>query len=102
MVLWHLAARGVSSQSSPRPAFHWPRKPGKKWVAGHGWDASRVIWGNCHPAVSCIHADPFLGPIAPGETVSTNGVLYLMAGTPEQCVERFQREFIEGHAGGIS
>jgi len=64
-----------------------------KWVVGHGWDASRVICGNCHPSVSCIHADPFFESIAPGETASTAGVLYIMEGSPESCVERFRCEF---------
>lgn len=63
------------------------------WVVGHGWDSSRNVWGNCHPSISCIHADPWLPAIAPSETVLSSGVLYFMRGNAEDCVARYGREF---------
>ncbi|MCJ8329087.1 MAG: hypothetical protein HRT89_05965 [Lentisphaeria bacterium] len=65
------------------------------WVIGHGWENGSSICGNCHPTIACIHADPLMPEIPPGETVSTKGVLYIMEGNPESCLERYRNEFLE-------
>jgi hypothetical protein len=64
-----------------------------KWVVGHGWKTGQEIFGNCHPALSAISASPVMPSIAPGETAEVSGVLYIMQGTPEDCVARFKTEF---------
>jgi hypothetical protein len=66
-----------------------------RWVLGHSWKTSRAIWGNCHPAIACLHADPMIAAIAPGDTFGTFGVLYVMQGTPAECVNRFRQDFLE-------
>jgi hypothetical protein len=66
-----------------------------KYVAGMGWDSTRILIGNCHGSIACIHADPYLRDIAPLATGSTRGVLYLMKGKPKDCVGRFKAEFMK-------
>jgi hypothetical protein len=64
-----------------------------RWVAGQWWDKGAGVWGNCHPSISCFHTNPRMPAVAPGQTQTARGVLYLMEGTPKDCVERFRKEF---------
>jgi hypothetical protein len=64
-----------------------------EWVAGHGWDSSKKVWGNCHPSLACFHSDPEFGKVNPGQTLVSKGVLYIMRGSPEECSARYDREF---------
>ena len=63
-------------------------------MVGHGWDTSRNIFGNCHPAIMGMCANPMMDAIEPGHTAESTGVLYIMEGTPEECVARFRHEFL--------
>tara|TARA_B100000809_G_scaffold237132_1_gene256677 strand:+ start:1632 stop:2372 length:741 start_codon:yes stop_codon:yes gene_type:complete len=92
---WGTAPR-EEFQHNPSPDFGFVglESADGKWVVGHGWDSARTICGNCHPSISCIHADPFFDALPPGEAVSSHGVLYIMEGTATTCLERFRREFL--------
>jgi hypothetical protein len=79
---------------NPEPdiAFIGLRSRDGNWVLGQYWETSRTIWGNCHPAIACLHADPLIPSLTPNETAETSGMLYIMPGTPEDCLARFQKD----------
>jgi len=81
---------------NPAPDFAFVGLASKdsRWVAGMGWDTSETVFGNCHPSISCIHADPEFGRLQPGETALCRGVLYIMPGTALDCIARFRDEFL--------
>lgn len=83
-------------QHNPAPDFGFVglQSVDGKWVVGHGWKSARTICGNCHPSTSCMHADPFFDAISPGDTACARGVLYIMKGTPQTCLDRFCVEFL--------
>jgi hypothetical protein len=80
---------------NPEPDFTFIGLQGKdsKWVVGHGWETGQEIFGNCLPALSAVSASPVMPSIAPGKTAKVSGMLYIMQGSPEDCVARFTTEF---------
>lgn len=95
---------GPQSQFHQNPApdigFIGLRSHDGQWVLGHGWDSSRAIFGNCHPAIMGMCANPIMNTIAPGHTAKSTGVLYIMKNTPEACVARFRNEFLRNASRG--
>ena len=45
----------------------------------------------------CLHSDPYIGGLAPGETKTVTGRLYLLPNDPDLLLKRYQRDFA-GHA----
>lgn len=57
-----------------------------------GFEQSHGIFSSC--GNRCYHADPHFGfNLAPGEERTVRGRLYMMKGTPEEAMARFQADF---------
>ena len=63
----------------------------KTWVMGIAWESSLSSQG--HNPWHCMHLSIGVGPLAPGETKSIRGKMYLFKGTKEDCLERFRKDF---------
>lgn len=61
------------------------------WVMGIAWES--FISAQGHNPWSCMHLSIAVGPLAPGETKTVRGKMYLFKGTKEDCLERFNRDF---------
>ena len=59
-----------------------------RWVTGVGWEDYLSVQG--HNPWSCMHACVRAGPLAPGQSKTVRGKLYLFRGTVAECVRRFQ------------
>lgn len=62
-----------------------------QWVTGIGWEDFLSVQG--HNPWSCLHVCIRIGALAPGESRTVRGRLYLFRGTKEDCVARFRRDF---------
>jgi hypothetical protein len=57
-----------------------------------GFEKAHSIFSS--PGNRCFHADPYFGRnLKPGEERSVRGRLYLMKGTAQETLKRFQNEF---------
>ena len=63
----------------------------KTWVLGIAWES--FISAQGHNPWHCMHLSIGVGPLAPGETKTIRGKMYLFEGTKEDCLERFNRGF---------
>ncbi len=54
------------------------------WVAGIAWEDFLSASG--HYPLRCMHLSPRLGPLAPGETKTVRGKIYLFKGNREDCL----------------
>jgi hypothetical protein len=61
----------------------------RKWVAGMATRKPAYLFNNRE--LSCIHADPLMGSVPPGETAEGLSTIYIIRGTKEDFVERCQR-----------
>lgn len=61
------------------------------WVTGVAWEDFLCVQG--HNPWSCLHTCVRVGSLAPGESRTLRGRLYLFRGTKEECLARFRREF---------
>jgi len=68
------------------------RSEDNRYVVASWWESASTVWGNAHRATLCIHTNPEYQDIAPGESKRRRGRLYLMAGTPEDALERFKAD----------
>jgi hypothetical protein len=41
----------------------------------HSFDNAVSVGGNCHETICCIHANPVVGALPPGETKESHGWL---------------------------
>jgi len=63
------------------------------YVVAQWWEGDPGgVGGNCHPSMACIHAPPAFGRLAPGESATRAGRLYMMPGSPQDAYERFLGE----------
>jgi hypothetical protein len=46
-----------------------------RWFLSHFFREAVSVGGNCHETICCVHANPVLGPLAPGATKETTGWL---------------------------
>ena len=61
-----------------------------RWVTGIAWEDFLSVQG--HNPWSCLHACARIGPLAPGESRTLRGRLYLFPGKKEDCLARFRRD----------
>jgi len=45
----------------------------------------------------CLHSDPFIGGLAPGETKTVTSRLYLLPNDPKRLLKRYQQDFASRH-----
>lgn len=62
-----------------------------RWVTGIAWDEFLSVQG--HNPWNCLHACVRIGALRPGESRTVRGRAYLFAGTKEDCLARFRRDF---------
>ena len=46
-----------------------------QWHLSHSFDNAVSVGGNCHESICCIHANPVVGELKPGETKESRGWL---------------------------
>jgi len=64
----------------------------RKWTVGFGWEDLSMAACNSELAHGCIHADPYLGDINPGQSVTMAGKIYITPQSPEKLLDRFESE----------
>jgi len=62
-----------------------------EWVAGIAWD--RFVSAQGHNPWRCMHLATKIGPLAPGESTTLKGRIYLFGGTAAAAYRRFREEF---------
>ncbi len=62
-------------------------------VVATAWDEVSGLASNLGPQISCLHSDPALGPLAPGETVTRRGRLWFAELTLDELHDRYRQEF---------
>ncbi len=63
----------------------------RTWVAGIAWADFLSVQG--HNPWRCMHPSIRAGALAPGETATVHGKVYLFAGTRHDCIEKFKADF---------
>lgn len=62
-----------------------------EWVAGIAWE--RFLSAQGHNPWECMHLSVNVGPLAQGESRRIRGKIYLLKGTREELLERYQSDF---------
>jgi len=63
-----------------------------EWTVAFGWEDLHMAACNSDTAHGCVHANPYLGDIAPGQANRVRGKIYIARQQPEEVVERFRTE----------
>lgn len=63
-----------------------------EWTAAFGWEDLYAVTCNQDLAHGCVHADPHVGDIAPGQAGQVKGKIYIARGRPKEIIERFGAE----------
>ena len=61
-----------------------------KYIMATAWDHYQELFQGIFV---CIHSDPRIGGLKPGETKKLHGKLYIMKNDPQELVSRYQRDF---------
>jgi len=61
-----------------------------RWLVATAWDRTHELFQGVYV---CLHADPHVGGLAPGETKEVRGKLYLLKNDPKLLLKRYQRDF---------
>ena len=64
-----------------------------EWVAGIAWE--RFLSAQGHNPWACMHLCVNVGPLAPGESKTIRGRIYLFPGTRDECYDRFRKDFAD-------
>ncbi|MSR64165.1 MAG: hypothetical protein EXS18_00090 [Verrucomicrobiae bacterium] len=48
-----------------------------QWHLSHSFDNAVSVGGNCHESICCVHANPVVGELKPGETKESRGWLHV-------------------------
>ena len=64
----------------------------RTWIAGIAWADFLSVQG--HNPWRCMHQSIRAGALAPGETATIRGKIYLFEGTRHDCIEKFKSDFI--------
>ena len=62
-----------------------------QWVTGIGWEDYLSVQG--HNPWSCMHACIRVGPLAPRQSKTIRGKMYLFRGSVADCMRRFEMDF---------
>ena len=57
------------------------------------WDHTQELFQG---VITCVHSDPRIGGLAPGESKEMRGRLYILPNDPEALLRRYRRDFGEG------
>lgn len=61
-----------------------------RWLLATAWDKTHELFEGVYV---CLHADPHVGGLAPGETKKIRGKLYLMKNDVKALLKRYGRDF---------
>ena len=61
-----------------------------RWILATAWDRTHELFQGVY---TCLHADPHVGGLAPGETKRVHGKLYLFEGDANLLLRRYERDF---------
>lgn len=61
-----------------------------RWLLATAWDKTHELFEGVYV---CLHADPHVGGLAPGETKMVRGKLYLMKNDVKALLKRYGRDF---------
>jgi hypothetical protein len=61
-----------------------------KWLLATAWDKTHELFQGVR---ICVHGDPHIGGIAPGESKSARGKLYILKNNPPELLRRYNRDF---------
>jgi hypothetical protein len=61
-----------------------------QWSLATAWDKTQELFQG---VIVCIHNDPHVGGLAPGETKELHGKLYLLRNDPTALLERYRKDF---------
>jgi len=87
--VWH--GKWPTSQTNATGGILMRESTDKTWVAAIAWDNFLSVQG--HNPWFCMHQSIRVGPLAPGETSTTRGRIYLFEGTRHDCIEKFKTDF---------
>jgi hypothetical protein len=60
-----------------------------RWLMATAWDKTHELFEGVYV---CLHADPHIGGLAPGETKKVHGKLYLMKNDVKALLKRYERD----------
>ncbi|HVY68999.1 MAG TPA: hypothetical protein VHH73_03685 [Verrucomicrobiae bacterium] len=61
-----------------------------RWLLATAWNRTQHLFQG---VIVCIHADPHVGGLKPGETKRLHGRIYLLPNDPAELKRRYEREF---------
>lgn len=61
-----------------------------KWLLATAWDKTQELFQGVRV---CVHGDPHIGGIAPGQSKSVRGKLYILKNDPAELLRRYERDF---------
>ena len=61
-----------------------------KWLLATAWDKTHELFQGVR---ICIHGDPHIGGLAPGESKQVRGKLYILKNNPTELIRRYKRDF---------
>ena len=63
----------------------------RQWTMGIAWESFLSAQG--HNPWNCMHLSVRVGPLKPGQSRTIRGRIYLIQGSKEDCLKRFERDF---------
>lgn len=66
---------------------------GGEWVTGIAWE--KFLSAQGHNPWSCMHLCINVGPLAPGESTTVDGRVYLFRGSRDDCLGRYRNDFAD-------
>jgi hypothetical protein len=82
----------------------WPRPAGRgdciiclesedrRHVVGIGWNGPPQHFLN-NSALSCVHTEPAIGPLGPGDEEEVRGAFYCIEGTKDDLLQRYRADW---------
>ena len=64
--------------------------PDNKWLFATAWDQTQELFQG---VIVCIHNDPRIGGLKPGETRELRGKMYFLPNDPAKLLKRYQHDF---------
>ncbi len=62
----------------------------EKWLLATAWDRTQELFQG---VIVCLHADPRIGGLKPGENQRLKGKVYILPNDPARLLERYARDF---------
>ena len=86
-------AKWLLTKSSPDHGFICTTSADGSKTVWMGWEDVQYLQTNTMPSYACIHANPFFGDIAAGESVRRRGRIGVAPGPAESALQEYLEEF---------